>query len=506
MKKRLATSVAIITVLIVLVIVNFLASRHYERIDLTEKKIYTLAPATKSILDDLTDVVTVRVYFSFDMPPALLSLRRGVEDILGEFKSAGGDHVRIEYIDPATSSGDMQRAHMQGIAPVEVNVIEHDRSELMKVYLGMTVMQGDRLQVLPVIQTAASLEYRLAQAILKASSQQEFSIGWLVPKEESFPIGGGYSGLKRLLGERYAVKEMGADDEDVLDPKTFSVLIVASPGELKEGELEAIDQYIMKGGSLIALVDRWTVTDKLKASRRATNINSVLKKYGIDVLPDLVMDESSSVAAFSGQMATYHVPYPLWLRVTADDLSENDPITAELSSITLPWASSIDVPENSGKRSYEILAQSSLFAVATKDEKPNIDPEAAAQVLKDSDEHESYALAVRMKDASNDANVIVVGSARFAQNNFLSRFPQNVAFIENAVDALAMGERLIGIRSRIGIDRPLAMMSVGERAGLKLINLIMGPALVVFIALIVIALRRVRNRRARLAYGKAGVS
>ena len=323
MKKKFATAITIVTVLIVLVIVNFLASRHYERIDLTEKGIYTLAPATKSILKELSDVVTVRVYFSFDMPPALLSLRRGVEDILGEFKSAGGDHLRVEYIDPATNPGDMQRAHMQGIAPVELNVIEHDRSELMKVYLGMTVMQGDRLQVLPVIQTATSFEYRLAQAILKVSSREELSIGWLVPKDERFHIGGGYSGLRRLLEERYAVKDLGADDERALDPKALSALVVASPGGLKESELEAIDRYIMKGGSLIALVDRWNVTDKLKASRRATNITVLLKKYGIDVLPNMVMDESSSMAAFSGGVATYHVPYPLWLKIRSNDLSKD---------------------------------------------------------------------------------------------------------------------------------------------------------------------------------------
>jgi ABC-type uncharacterized transport system involved in gliding motility auxiliary subunit len=125
--------------------------------------------------------------------------------------------------------------------------------------------------------------------------------------------------------------------------------------------------------------------------------------------------------------------------------------------------------------------------------------------LRDSGEYESYALAVRMKDASNGAEIVVVGSGRFAQDNFLARFPQNVAFIENAVDALAVGERLIGIRSRIGTERPLAMLTPGQRATLKLINVVLGPVLVIVIALIVIAMRRMRRHRVRLVYGKAGV-
>jgi ABC-2 type transport system permease protein len=505
MRKKIGIHITIITVIILLVVINFLASRHYERIDLTEKSIYTLAPATKSILGDLSDVVTIRVYFSFNMPPALLSLCRGVEDVLNEFKSAGGDHLRIEYIDPASSPGDMQRAHIQGIAPVEIGVVEHDRRELTKVYLGMTVMQGDQLQVLPVVQTPANLEYRIAQAILKVSSKEELAVGWLVPKDDNFPVGGGYAGLQRLLEERYAVKKIGLDEGHMLDPKTISTLIVASPGELASDEIAAIDQYIMKGGSLIVLVDRWTISDKLKAKPRATNITTLLAKYGIEVPLDMVMDESSAMAAFSGQMATYHVPYPLWPRVDAKNLSRDDPITAELSSITLPWVSSIDTTGESSERKFDVLAYSSPFAVASRGEQPTIEPEAAEKILRESGEYESYALAVRMKDASSGAEIIVVGSGRFAQDNFLARFPQNVAFIENAVDALAIGERLIGIRSRIGTERPLAMLAQGERTSLKLINVTVGPVLVIVIALIVIAMRRMRRRRVRLAYGKAGV-
>jgi len=504
--KTTHSIITVVTLLIAIIVVNFVASRHYERYDLTERGIYTLAPATKSILHDLSDVVTVRVYFSFNMPPALLNLRRSVEDVLKEFKSAGGKHLRIEYIDPVTNPGDMQRAHLQGIAPVEVNVIEHDRRELMKVYLGITIMHGDRLQVLPVVQTSANLEYRLAQAILKVSSKEEIAVGWLETLDESFPVGGGYEGLKRLLEERYVVKKVGVDGGHSFDPKAFSTLVVASPGELSEDELSAIDQYIMKGGNLIVLVDRWVISDKLKAKPRKTNVAVLLSKYGLSMPQDLVMDESASTAAFSGQVATYHVPYPLWLKVNADELSAKDPITAELSSITLPWASSIQIDETSRGRKFEILAHSSPFAVATDDLQPNIEPEASAQVLKNSDEHESYVLAVRVKNKSSDSELVVVGSGRFAQDNFLARFPQNVAFIENVVDALTVGEQLIGIRSRIGTDRPLAMLTPGQRTTLKLINVVVGPVLVIMIALIVMAMRRMRRHRVRLAYGKAGVS
>ncbi len=498
--KRMHVIITVLTVLVALVVVNYLASRHYARLDLTEKSLYTLSPATRSILSELDDVVTIRVYFSFDLPPALMALRRGVDDMLKEYRSAGGKNINIEYINPAADAVAERRALMLGIAPVQLNVIERDRHELVKVYMGMAVLHADRIEVLPVIQSTANLEYRLDQAIVTVSSAEKISLGWWGPgASERDNVGGGYGGITRLLGERYDLQRVDPEKLDGVDPKRFGTLVVASPGELGQDSLQALNSYLAGGGKIIALVDRWVISDKLTASPKKTDITSFLDKYGIVLGNDMVMDRSNAMASFAGQLVTYHLPYPFWPRVLPENLSRTDPMTAELGSLVLPWASSIDLADSIGEGGGEILAKSTAMAAATKGDMPRIDPETAGEELTRARGNDQYALAVRVR--RDGAEIIAVGSGRFAQDNFVGRYPENAAFMENAVDALAMGDKLIGVRSRIGMERPLALLSGGVMLTLRVLNTLIGPLLVIVIAAAVFLARRWRKRSVRAAYG-----
>lgn len=497
-QKTLYVFVSALTVLIALVVVNYLASRHYARIDLTERNLYTLSPATRGLLENLDDVVTVRVYFSRDLPPALMPLKRGVDDLLKEFKGVAGGRMQVEYIDPTADPAEEQRALMLGIAPVQLNVVEKDRQELVKVYLGIVVLHGDRMHVLPVVQTTGTLEYRLAQAIVKVSAEQEIAIGWWGPRVPD-PVGGGYGGITRLLEERYAVTHIDPEKLDEIDAKHFSTLVLASPGEIGPDALAAIDAYVKSGGKVVALVDRWTIGEKLTATPRKTSLPELLKRYGIEVRPDLVMDHSNAMASFAGSMLTYHLPYPFWPLVRAEDFNEEDPITAELSTLVLPWTSSLSYASAPDADRMEALARTTDRAAVADGDAPVIDPESAGKDLLGRKRLSTYVLALRAK---GPAQLVVVGSGRFAQDNFLRRYPANAAFIENAIDVFAMGDRLVGIRSRIGLERPIALLSDSARMGLRAINMAAGPLIVVALGAVVMALRAHRARRVRGTYGR----
>ncbi len=467
--------------------------------DLTERRLYTLAPTTKELLNDLDDVVTVRVYFSRDLPPALLPLKRGVDDMLEEFKEAAGRRVQIEYVDPAANPAEEQRALMLGIVPIQLNVVEKDRQEVAKIYLGMVVLHGDRMEVLPVVQTTATLEYRLAEAIVKVSGGEEVAIGWWGPRVPD-PVGGGYEGIVRLLEERYALTRIDPAKLDEIDVKDFSTLILATPGELDADALEAIAAYIDAGGRVIALVDRWTIGEKLTATPRKTSLPKLLERYGVAVADDLVMDRSNAMASFAGSMLTYHLPYPFWPMVRAENFNQEDTITAELNTLVLPWTSSLK-PAGNGGGALEALAKTTDGAAVTSGAAPTIDPESAGKDLLGRKKTSTYVLAYR---AAEPAHLIVVGSGRFAQDNFLRRYPANAAFLENAVDVFAMGDKLIGIRSRIGLERPIALMSDGARVGLRVINVLIGPLMVIVLGIVVMVARRWRARRVHNAYRRKG--
>ncbi|MBU4484644.1 GldG family protein, partial [bacterium] len=171
MKNRTSTKkdalILGMAVLIILFVLNFLSARHFIRLDLTKDNEYTLADSTKRLLKGLDDIITVRVYFTKDLPPALFSLKRSVDDVLDEYKTYAKGNFRVEYIDPQESPQQEQTVMMMGIPPLQVNVLEKDKRELTKVYLGMAVLFEDRQEILPAIQTVANLEYQLASAILR---------------------------------------------------------------------------------------------------------------------------------------------------------------------------------------------------------------------------------------------------------------------------------------------------------------------------------------------------
>ena len=89
-----------LAIVVVLFVFNFLSSRHFIRVDLTEGIEYTLSDSTRNILENLDDVVNIKIYFSKDLPPALMMLRRDVDDLLSEYQTYAIGKIKVQYVDP----------------------------------------------------------------------------------------------------------------------------------------------------------------------------------------------------------------------------------------------------------------------------------------------------------------------------------------------------------------------------------------------------------------------
>jgi ABC-type uncharacterized transport system involved in gliding motility auxiliary subunit len=134
MKSKITIITA--TLILALVILNVVASRHFVRLDLTRHQDYTMAPATRQALSSLKDVVTLRLYFTRDMPPQLLAFNRLVNDTIDEFRRYGGKNIRVEYVDPAAIEDGEREAGIAGITPVQLNVQGQDKLEVADAVLG----------------------------------------------------------------------------------------------------------------------------------------------------------------------------------------------------------------------------------------------------------------------------------------------------------------------------------------------------------------------------------
>ena len=112
-------------------------------------------------MQSLDDRVTVKAYFTEDLPAPYNNHRRLLLDQLNEYRAYSRGNLQFEFVDPTGEKGE-QEAQQQGIAPVQVQVVKEDKFEVKRAYMGLVFLYEDRKEVLPVIQNTATLDTRSA--------------------------------------------------------------------------------------------------------------------------------------------------------------------------------------------------------------------------------------------------------------------------------------------------------------------------------------------------------
>ncbi len=503
----------VLIVLAILAVINYISISAFYRIDLTENKIYSISKATKNTLKGLDDVVSIQAYFSKELPPQLIELRRQVKDILDEYTAYAGTNLSVEFIDPVDDPELEQRMQFIGVPKVQVNIFQKDKAEVANLYLGMSIMFEDRKEVIPIIQNVRNLEYDLTSAILKVVKEEPEVIGFVSWKKKQESMQQDlYSRIQMALFKQYDVRNLNlTPGEPALED--VDTLVLISPKEISDNERYLLDQFIMRGGNAIFLVDmvRLKPGRQLEAEKVTSNINEFLLHFGVKVEPDLVLDRSSSMAAFSGGFFRFQVPYPFWPKVIKDGFDQAHPMVSKLETISLPWTSSVKVLD---KVIQEKGLQKTLLAQTTPHgwtQKGGFDLNPQQRFDMRSVKHERVPLAVlisglfesfyagkevplkgesQLDIAEQETHIVVVGNSRFIQDDFLGRFPGNAAFFLNTVDWLTMGEALIGIRTREKTERPLPELSEKKKAFIRYTNIFAVSILIILFGLVKFLLKK----------------
>ena len=512
----------VIIVVAILAIVNLISLNFFARADLTENKRYSISQSTKDVLRELDDVINIKVYFSKKLPPYLTTLTRQVRDVLDEYRAYAGRNLVIDFEDPTDDPELQRRVHSLGIPPVQLNIIEKDKAEVMNAYLGIAVLFEDRSEVIPVVQNANNLEYDLTSAIVKVASDERRTVGFLTGHDEP-DIEKEYEFIKRSLEKQYEVKRVNTT-RGRLVPQDINTLIVASPRKLSDWDLFAIDQFIMRGGRVLFMINRMQVPEGSLYAVQATGVlDSLLACYGVRVKPDLVIDRSAASATFSAGYFTYTLPYPLWPLVGKSGFSTESPITNQLERLVMPWTSSIDIIDlGDDKPELTVLVKSSpqswsdergLDLNPQRDFTPKTEvaPRNLAVLLKG--QFKSYFANREVPepedtdkpwegekiDVSPETELIVIGNSRFVEDGFIRQFPENRTFFLNAVDWLTLGDRLIGIRSRAISSRPIKEIGESSKVAIRFASTFGVPIVFIVWGLVRRHLRAAR-RKDRLSY------
>jgi len=515
----LYSTIGVIVMFVIVVAINLIASAMNTRVDLTENKVYTLSEGTKAILKKIDAPVEVRFYYSQSeqrMPSQFKTYAKRVEDLLSEFRQHAGGNLEIKKLDPQPDSEAEDLANLDG---VEGQMIETGE----KIYLGVAISLDPQKVALPFLPPNRErlLEYDLARALSQVLSTNKPIVGVMTPLQVfgmSLPpqmrmqMGGQNQEPWVFLSELkrdFEVKQVQMDAEKIDDD--IKVLLVIHPKEIKDTALYAIDQFIMRGGKLIACLDPMCLADANRQNPMmpmpggASNLEKLLKAWGLTFETTKVVADMSSARQLMVRQGGQPEIVPTLLFLTGETISKDDVVANQIDEVLLPFAGAFTGTPVSGLKQ-TVLLKTTKNSQLVEPFMAQMSPSKIVDDFKSADT--SYALAVRLegkfktafpdgkpeapktddkdekkeepksedkakdtlKETKTDNAVLLIGdtdwlSDQFSvavQNFFGQRIVQprngNLPLTQNVVEQFAGDQNLIGVRSRGTLNRPFTVV------------------------------------------------
>ncbi len=378
--------IQLIIALIVILLINYIASQLFFRLDLTADKRYTLSEATHEILDSLEDVVYIEVYLDGEMPIGFQRMQKSIIELLDEFRIIAGDNLHYRFINPSNSTDPAKRnavyqdLYDRGVEPTNVKDRDEEGGMAEKIlFPGAIITYKDRETPVNFLVNNASLsaeanlnnsvqalEYKLIDAIRKITVKQRKRIAFIEGQGELNEYETG--DITRALNEYYDIDRVTIKDYlQILD--SYDAIIIAGPDEkYTEKSKFILDQYIMNGGKVLWFIEAVKVSmDSLStgsmtfALMNDANLRDQLFKYGVRVNPNVIEDIQCAVIPVNTSLAGKQpkfAPAP-WLYFPLLNAPSDHVITKNLNLIKSEFPSVIDVLDTkTGIKKQVILASS----------------------------------------------------------------------------------------------------------------------------------------------------
>ena len=494
----------------ILVLLNLVLGAVRGRIDLTQGKLYTLSDGTRAVLDKLQAPVKIRLYFTQSdnsVPLPVKSYGRRVEDLLAELRQAARGNVVIEKLDPQPDSDAEDSATLEG---VDAQVTPAGD----KFYLGLSVSYADQKLALPALAPDREplLEYDLTRAIARATTTAKPVVGVM----SALPVFGmppsQFTGGQPVepqvfvneLRRDYTVKRVGLNPEKIDDD--IKVLVVIHPRGIGESAQYALDQFVLRGGKLIAFLDPNAYFDQIGGMAAMgggggtqSTLDKLLKAWGIGFdTGKVVMDMRYLTGGGARSL-------PTLLSLNDNAFDPNDVATARLGSLLMPFAGVFTGKPAAGLAE-TVLMRTSAYSQLVESFSAMTQGDAALKEFKPSGTE--YPLAIRLtgkfktafpegkpkpeekgdkkaqpqktadakpepaplKQSASENAVVLVGDSDFINDGAAVQIQEifgqriviprngNIAFAQALVDQFAGDSALIKLRGRASAARPFTVI------------------------------------------------
>ncbi len=386
----------LLTIIGILVVVNFAGHFFFKRFDLTADKRYTLSQTSLNIIKEVKEPLYVDVFLEGNFPGEFKKLQTETQQLLEEFK-AYNPNVIFQFVNPLDKEEDrektMQKFYERGLTPLNVTMDEKGKQTQEVVFPWAVVTYGNKSSKVPllknmmgastaekVVSSVQHLEYAFANAFNTVSKTREKKVAIIKGNGELHELL--IADFLKSVRENYYIGPFTLDSvakspENTLKAlQNYDLAIIAKPTEaFTDEEKQVLDQYLVRGGKTLWLIDQVNMemdslmgTGENLAYPRDLNLNDMFFKYGIRIKPDLIKDVMATpISLATGQQgsATQYTKFP-WLYspmiypVATVDKSKISPIVSNLDGIKFEFTTPIEVLKNDIKKT--ILLQSSPYS------------------------------------------------------------------------------------------------------------------------------------------------
>ncbi len=504
----------------IIIAVNVIVGNMRLRVDLTDENLYTLSKGSKEILKQLENEVTLKFYFSSssrEMPMALKTYARQVQDLLKEYQITGNGKIILEAYDTKPDSDAEEWAQRYGIEPQQTSMLGSP------VYFGLAAVTGEAEETIPGFspRTEATLEYDITRLITRAAWPEKPVVGIIsslsvlgsppnpMMMQQGMQQDEGWTAFQDLRKD-YNVRELTPPVEAIDDDIT--TLVVIHPKELEDETLFAIDQFVLRGGRLVACVDPFSIADFESSGQQnpmmrgmgapgqpgPSTLGKLFDAWGVGFdSSKVVADLSCATKLNSGNGRVED--NPAFLSLGSANLATQDLLTSRLSQIMLPFAGAFE--DNTGEELTftPVLTSSEDNACLIDQMNAQFGMSAMRSQLKP--DGRRRVLAARLQGefktafadgmvgeatnkvenliSSGQGTVMLFADADFINDRFcvqtvnslFGRIAQpinnNLALFGNTVEQFAGRQELIGVRSRGNFSRPFTKVDALEAKAMK---------------------------------------
>lgn len=389
-------SLRLLLLCVILASANLLAARFHYGFDLTEEKRFTLSASTKRLLRNMDDVAVIDVYLKGQMPAGFQRLAASTKEKLQYFNEVAGKKIVFRFSDPFEGKSEEQKAGVfqqlakKGINGTNLQVKDDDGySEKIIFPCALVQYKGKEYPVnllenehqgmspFEILNYSESLlEYKFANAINTLTQPDQASIAYIMGNDENLGLNTRDAlNTIRMLYHMDTVDLHGSMMIPGPGLGTYEAIIINKPrSAFEDKDKFKIDQYIMRGGHVLWLVDG--VQASMDSMSRETqsfltgdlslNLDDMLFNYGVRINPNLIEDVDCNpipvvVGMVGDQPQTELRP---WIYFPVLMPTSNHPIVHNLDPVMTQFASSMDTIANPEIKKTILLASSKYSRVA----------------------------------------------------------------------------------------------------------------------------------------------